>query len=68
MDRTMFSRALFLASAWTLFGAAALADAAPPYSTAERVIAVLTVPGPFATLGLLLAYCVQPAWSAPKED
>lgn len=68
MDRTLLLRSLFVASAWTLFGAAALADAVPPYSTAERVIAVLTVPGPFATLGLLLAYCVQPAWTRPKDD
>lgn len=64
----MLIRALFLASAWTLFGAAALADAAPPYSTAERVIAVLTVPGPFVTLGLLLAYCVQPVWTGTQDD
>lgn len=68
MDRTMLMRLLFLASAWTLFGGAALADAAPPYSTADRVIALLTAPGPFATLGLLLAYCVQPVWTGTKDD
>lgn len=64
----MLVRSLFLASAWTLFGMAALADAAPPYTTADRVIAVLTAPGPFITLGLLLAFCVQPAWSGQKDE
>lgn len=68
MDRMMLMRSLFLASAWTLFGAAALADAAPPYSTADRVIAVLTAPGPFITLGLLLAYCVQPLWTGTQDE
>lgn len=59
-------RLLFLASAWTLFGVVVLADAAPPYTTVDRVIAVLTVPGPFIVLGLLLAFCVQPAWGGKK--
>ena len=59
---------LFLASAWTLFGVVVLADASRPYTTADRVIAVLTVPGPFMTLGLLLAFCVQPLWRGKKED
>lgn len=46
MDRTMLIRLLFLASAWTLFGAAALADAAPPQPTPEiRVIAALDIKG-----------------------
>ena len=61
-------RALFLASAWTLFGVVVLADATRPYTLAERVMAVLTVPGPFITLGLLLAFCVQPLWGGKKED
>lgn len=64
----MLMRALFLASAWTCFGVVALADAAPPYSMAERVIALLTIPGPFITLGLLLVFCVQPAWDDKEED
>ena len=68
VDRTMLMRALFLASAWTLFGVLALADATPPYSLAERVIAVLTVPGPLATLGLLVVFCVQPVWTGKKGD
>ena len=68
MDRTMLMRLLFLASAWTLFGVIVLADATLPYTTAERVMAVLTVPGPFITLGLLLAFCGQPVWGGKKED
>lgn len=35
MDRTRLMRLLFLASAWTLFGVAASADAAPPWPTPE---------------------------------
>lgn len=68
VDRLMFARALFLASAWTFFGAAALAEAAPPLSLVDQVIAVLTAPGPFIILGLLLAYCVQPVWSGTRDD
>ena len=68
MDRKMLMRSLFLASAWTLFGVVALADATPPYSVAERVIGVVTAPGPFITLGLLLVFCVQPAWTGKKEE
>ena len=61
-------RWLFLASAWTLFGVVVLADATRPYTTADRIMAVLTIPGPFITLGLLLAFCVQPVWGGKKED
>ncbi len=68
MDRTMLMRLLFLASAWTLFGVVVLADATPPYTPGDRVMAVLTVPGPLITLGLLLAFCVQPVWGGKKED
>lgn len=67
MDSPQLCRLLFLASAWTFFGAAALAAAAPPYTTVDRVIAVLTIPAPFATLGLLLAFCLQPAWTGKKD-
>ena len=63
----MLIRALFMASAWTFFGAAALAEAAPPLSMVDQVIAVLTAPGPFIILGLLLFYCVQPAWTGEGE-
>lgn len=64
----MLMRLLFLASAWTLFGVVVLADATRPYTTADRVVAVLTVPGPFITLGLLLAFCVQPVWGGDEDD
>lgn len=66
MDRTRLMRWLFLASAWTLFGVVVLTDATRPYTTADRVMAVLTVPGPFIVLGLLLAFCVQPVWGGRK--
>ena len=42
-------------------------DAAPPYTTTERVIALLTMPALGATGGRLLAFCVQPAWTGKKE-
>ena len=61
-------RWLFLASAWTLCGVVGLADASRPYTAAERVMAVLTIPGPFIIIGLLLAFCVQPFWGGKKED
>ena len=64
----MLIRLLFLASMWTLLGAVLLADATRPYTTTERVIAVLTIPAPFIALGLLLAFCVQPVWGGKKED
>ena len=68
MDRTMLMRLLFLASAWTLFGVVVLADATRPYTTADRVIAVLTVPGPFAALGLLVAGLCRWAWDGKEDD
>lgn len=68
MDRTLLIRSLFLASAGTLFGLVALADATPPYSAVDRTIAVLTVPGPFVTPSLLLIYCVQPVWTGKTDD
>ena len=61
-------RLLFLATAWTLFGVVVLADATRPYTTADRVMAVLTVPGPFIVLALLLAFCVEPVWGGKKDD
>ena len=64
----MLIRSLFMASAWTCFGAVALAEAAPPLSMVDQVIAVLTAPGPFIILGLLLAYCVQPVWGGTPDD
>lgn len=68
VDRTLLMQWLFLASAWTLFGVVVLADATRPYTTADRIMAVLTIPGPFITLALLLAFCVQPVWGGKKED
>lgn len=64
----MFARSLFLAAAWTFFGMATLAKAAPPYTLVEQVIAVLTAPGPFVIVALLLLYCVQPLWDGDQED
>ena len=68
MGRTTLCRSLFLASAWTFLGGLWLGDAVPPYTTTERVIALLTMPGLIAIGGLLLAFCIQPAWDGTEED
>lgn len=68
MGNATLLRSLFLASVWTLVGGISLGDAAPPYTTTELVIALLTLPGLIATVGLLLVFCVQPAWDGKEED
>ena len=64
----MLNRLLFVTTGLTALGLLALFDATPPYTPAERVVALLTLPVFLAMSGLILAFLVQPLWTGKKDE
>ena len=64
----MLNRLLFVTCGLTVLGLLALHDATPPYTTAQQVVGLLTLPAFVAMSGLILVFLVQPLWPRNKDD
>ena len=67
-EEPMRNRLLGMTFGLTALGLLALHGATPPYTTAQRVVALLTMPAFLAMTGLILVFLVQPLWTGKKDE
>ena len=67
-EEPMLNHLLGMTTVLTALGLLALSDATPPYTPAQRVVALLTMPAFVAMSGLILVFLVQPLWTGKKDD
>ena len=67
-EEPMLNHLLGMTTVLTALGLLALSDATPPYTPAQRVVALLTMPAFVAMSGLILVFLVQPLWTGKKDE